>query len=181
MIEAKLTELQAQLKHTARIFSTRECQMTALRKIIESESGFSRELWNRMGELGWTAMIFPEEYGGAEAGFSDLSVIYEEIGRVLVPSPFTTSVILSGLALMDGGSPEQKSDYIPGIASGETIFSLALTEPDRGWEPGPVTTQAIEDGDNYRINGGKFFIPFAHEADYLLCLASVNSHNGQAK
>jgi len=113
-------------------------------------------------------MIFPERYGGDDLNVMDLAVVYEEIGRALFPSPHLSSVVLSGLTLLDGGSETQKEQYLTSIASGESIFSLAVTEPDYGWDAKFISTEARKQGSGYSINGTKLYVPYAHVADYLI-------------
>ena len=167
----ELTEFQKALKTAARDFLEKECPKTEVRKIQESELGYSPELWRNMADLGWASMPFPEQYGGEGASLFDLVVLYEEMGRALLPSPHLSSVVLCGLTLLRGGSEALKEEFIPKIAKGELCFTLALTEPDYGWDASSIATRATPDGDNYLITGTKLFIPYANAADYLLVVA----------
>jgi len=155
----------------ARDFLKSECPLSVVRELQDSDLGYSRELWHKMAELGWLSIIFPEEYGGEEANLLDLAVIYEEIGRALLPSPHLSSVVLSGLAILAGGSEEQKAKFLPKIGKGELVFTLALTEPEYGWTASSISTSAAVEGSHFVLNGTKLFIPYALAADYVLCVA----------
>ena len=170
-MNVEFSEIQKQMQSMARDFLKNECKLADVRKIIESSAGYSRDLWQTMGELGWLNMIFPEKYGGMGCNLLDLAVIYEEMGRVLLPSPHLTSVVLSGLTILDGGTEEQKSFFLPKIGSGEIVVALALDEPEYAWGTGKFATAAVRDGDGFVINGTKLFIPYAHNADQILCVA----------
>jgi 3-oxocholest-4-en-26-oyl-CoA dehydrogenase beta subunit len=174
-----LTEEQEMLKKTARDFLTEKCPKKFVKQIEESETGYSRELWQEIAELGWMGLAFPEKYGGGDMSFLDLAVLLEEMGRACLPSPFFSTVVLGGLPILDLGSEEQKQEYLPKLIHGEKIFTLALTEPGyHHYDASSVTVKATPDGGNYIINGTKLFVPDAHIADYLLCVARTKPKNG---
>ena len=174
-----LTEEQEMLKKTARDFLADKCLKKFVKQMEESETGYSRELWQEMAELGWMGLAFPEKYGGGGMNFLDLAVLLEEMGRACLPGPFFSTVVLGGLPILDLGSEEQKQEYLPKLIRGEKIFTLALTEPGyRHYDASSVTVKATPDGGNYTINGTKLFVPDAHIADYLLCVARTKPKNG---
>jgi alkylation response protein AidB-like acyl-CoA dehydrogenase len=167
-----LTEEQEMLKKTARDFLTDKCSKKFIKQMEESETGYSKELWQEMAELGWMGLAFPEKYGGGSMIFLDLAILLEEMGRACLPSPFFSTVILGGLPILDLGSEEQKQEYLPKLIRGEKIFTLALTEPGyHHYDASSITVTATPDGGNYTINGTKLFVPDAHITDYLLCVA----------
>ena len=174
-----LTEEQEMLKKTARDFLADKCTKTFVKQMEESETGYSKELWLEMAELGWMGLAFPEKYSGGDMNFLDLAVLLEEMGRACLPGPFFSTVILGGLPILDVGSEEQKQEYLPKLIRGEKIFTLALTEPVyRNYDASSVTVEATPDNGNYIINGTKLFVPDAHIADYLLCIARTRPENG---
>jgi len=174
-----LTEEQEMLKKTARDFLADKCSKTFVKQMEESETGYFRELWQEMGELGWMGLAFPEKYGGGDMSFLDLAVLLEEMGRACLPGPFFSTVILGGLSILDLGSEEQKQEYLPKLIRGEKIFTLALTEPGyHNYDASSVTVEAALDDGNYTINGTKLFVPDAHIADYLLCVARTKPKDG---
>jgi alkylation response protein AidB-like acyl-CoA dehydrogenase len=174
-----LTEEQEMLKKTARDFLTDKCPKTLVKQMEESETGYSKELWQEMAELGWMGLAFPEKYGGGDMNFLDLAMLLEEMGQACLPGPFFSTVILGGLPILDIGSEEQKQEYLPQLIRGEKIFTLALTEPGyQNYDASSVTVEATPDDGNYIINGTKLFVPDAHIADYLLCIARTKPENG---
>jgi len=174
-----LTEEQEMLKKTARDFLADKCPKTFVKQMEESETGYSRELWQEMAELGWLGLAFPEKYGGGDMNFLDLAVLLEEMGRACLPGPFFSTVVLGGLPILDVGSEEQKQEYLTKLIRGEKIFTLALTEPGyQNYDAASVTVEATPDDGNYIINGTKLFVPDAHIADYFICVARTKPENG---
>ena len=96
----------------------------------------------RWPRLGWQSMHIPEEYGGAGFSFLELGIVLEEMGRAVTPGPFFSSVVLGAGALLIGGSEQQKKDLLPGIASGETIATVAVVEPSGRWDADGVEMAA---------------------------------------
>ena len=167
-----LSEEQEMLKKAARDFLAQKFPKKVIKKMEESEEGYSAELWQEMAELGWMGLAFPEKYAGGGMNFLDLSVLLEEMGRACLPGPFFSTVVLGGLPILDVSNEEQKQEYLPKLARGERIFSLALTEPGyQNYDAASVTVKATSDKSDYIINGTKLFVPDAHIADYLLCVA----------
>jgi len=174
-----LTEEQEMLKKTACDFLADKCPKTFVTQMEESDTGYSRELWQEMAELGWMGLAFPEKYGGGDMNFLDLAVLLEEMGRACLPGPFFSTVVLGGLPILDVGSEEQKQEYLPKLIHGEKIFTLALNEPGyQNYDASSVTVEATPDDGNYVINGTKLFVPDANIADYLICVARTKPENG---
>ena len=166
-----LNEEQEMLKTAARGFLSKECPKALVREMAQDESGHPVELWQKMAELGWPGLIVPEAYGGLGGGFLDLAVLLEEMGRACLPGPFFSTVVLGGLFLLNAGSEEQKQDLLPGVARGEVLLTLALTEPSAGYDAASVEVKAVADNGDYVISGTKLFVPDAHIADYMMCIA----------
>lgn len=145
-----------------------------LQKMEEWELGYLPEVWKEMAEMGWMGLVFPEQYDGAGMEFQDLALLLEEMGRVRPISPFFSTVILGGLPILELGNEEQKQAIIPKIASGESIVTLALNEHSANYEAKGITMKAAASGDDYVLNGIKLFVPDAHVADYLLCVARTS-------
>jgi len=173
-----LTEEQEMLRKTARDFLTDKCPKSFVKQMEESETGFSRELWEQMAELGWMGLVFPEKYGGGDMSFLDLAVLLEEMGRACLPGPFFSTVVLGGLPILFSGREEHKQEYLPKIINGEKFFTLALTEPGyHNYDASSVTVEAARQDGTYIISGPKLFIPDAHIADYVLCVARTLPQN----
>jgi len=173
-----LSEEQEMLKTMARDFLTNRCPKTVVKEMEEDEKGYTPELWREMAGLGWMGLAFPEKYGGGDMSFLDLAILLEEMGRACLPGPFFSTVVLGGLSILDAGSEEQKQEYLKKIASGEVIFTLALTEPSARYDAASITVKATADKDAYILTGTKLFVPDAHIADYLLCVARTKEGKG---
>jgi alkylation response protein AidB-like acyl-CoA dehydrogenase len=174
MMDLALSEEQEMLKTMAHDFLTDKLPKTVVKEIEESEQGYSPELWKEMAGLGWMGLAFPEKYGGSDMNFLDLAVLLEEMGRTCLPGPYFSTVVLGGLPILDIGTEEQKQEYLPKIANGEAIFTLALTEPNASYDAVGVETKAIADKDGYTLNGTKLFVPDANVADYMLVVARTD-------
>ena len=122
-----LTEDQELLAKTAADFVAEQSPVSRFRELRDSDDplGFSRSLWKQMAELGWVGIPFPEEFGGAGLGLSELAVILEALGRNLAPEPFISTVLLAGEALLLGGSDAQKKHWIEPVAAGDAFPSIA--------------------------------------------------------
>lgn len=173
-MDPRLSEEQEILRKSARDFLTEKCPKTLVREMENDEKGYSPQLWQEIADLGWTGLVFPEKYGGGGMSFLDLAILLEEMGRVLFPGPFFSTVILGGLPILDIGSDEQKDKYLPEIISGQAIFTMALTEASGKYTASSVKAKATADNGNYVINGTKLFIHDAHVADYFLCVARTD-------
>ncbi len=166
-----LNEQQEMLRKMARDFLTTECPKKLVRDMEEDEKGYSLELWSKMAELGWLGLPFAEQYGGMGSSFLDLCVLLEEMGRACLPSPFFTSVVLSGLAIADAGDDAQKQEFLPAIANGERIVAFAFDEAEGGYDAANIALEARKQGDHYTVKGTKIFVEFANVADWILCVA----------
>lgn len=177
-----LTEEQDMLRTSARDFLQKECPKQLVRQLDESEEGYSPELWRKMAGLGWIGLPFPEEYGGGGGSFLDLVVLLETMGYNILPGPFFSTVVLGGLTILAAGNEEQKKRFLPEIASGGMILTLALTEPSARYDAASVKTTAVVRNGEYVINGTKLFVLDANVADFILCVArtkeATNPENG---
>jgi alkylation response protein AidB-like acyl-CoA dehydrogenase len=174
-MDLALSEEQEMLKTMARDFLTDKLPKTVVKEMEESEPGYSPELWKEMAGLGWMGLAFPEKYGGSDMSFLDLAILLEEMGRACLPGPYFSTVVLGGSTILDAGSEEQKGEYLPKIASGELVFTLALTEPSARYDADSIETKATADKDGYIINGTKLFVPDANVADYMLVVARTEA------
>jgi alkylation response protein AidB-like acyl-CoA dehydrogenase len=162
------TEEQDMLRVSARDFLAKECPKARVREMAKDERGYDLQLWNRMAELGWMGLVFPEEYGGMAASFMDLVILMEEMGRNIVPGPFFSTIALCALPLLEYGSSDQKTKFLPQIAKGEAIWTLALVESSGKYRASEVGLRAVLGGKNYVLEGHKLFVTDAHVADHIL-------------
>lgn len=170
-MDFSFTEEQEMLRRTARDVLEAECPKALVREMAEDEKGYSAKLWRQMAELGWMGLVFPSEYDGIGGSFLDLVVLLEEMGRACLPGPFFSTVVLGGLTILEAGNEQQKLEFLPKIASGDMILTLALTEPQAKYAPSSIAVKAVADGNDYVIHGTKLFVPDAHIADYIVCAA----------
>ncbi|CAA0087249.1 Acyl-CoA dehydrogenase [Zhongshania aliphaticivorans] len=174
-----LNEEQRLLKDTAKDFLGQTVPVSALRALRDKqdELGYNREHWQQMVELGWASMIIPEDYDGLDFGYMGLGAVIEESGRTLAASPLFSTIVLGASTIIEGGSPNQKSNFLPAIASGEISLALALEESPHH-KTDHFTTTASADGDDYIIEGKKVFVLDGHSADYLIVACKVASETG---
>ena len=167
-----LTEEQTMLKEAADGFLNEHAPIAHLRKLRDSRDadGVSRDLWRAFGEMGFAGVIIPEEHGGSGLGAVEAGVMAEALGRTLTPSPFLGTGVLSAKMLVDGGSAEQQTAWLPRIAAGEAIVSLAVDEGAKH-APARITTVAERSGNGFRLNGAKGFVLDGHVADALIVAA----------
>jgi alkylation response protein AidB-like acyl-CoA dehydrogenase len=172
-------EEQEELRRTARSFLA-DCSSPArVRKAMQTERGYDPEVWRRIGaELGWTSIIIPEVYGGAGLTYVELIALMEEMGGALLCVPFFSSICLAGNALMIGGTEEQKQQHLPGVAAGETIATLACTEPNGRWSADGIEAVAKREGSDFILNGIKMFVLDGHVADLLVVAARHPASRG---
>ncbi len=170
-----LNEAQQMLKNSAQEFLEAECPDTYVREMEEDENGYTSDMWQKLAEQGWLGLIIPEKYGGVELEFQDLAILLEEMGRYMLPGPYFSNVVLGGMSIMDSGTEEQKQEYLPRLAEGQIIVTLALNEPSGRWDAEGIQLSATENGDDYTLNGTKLFVPNAHVSDYIVVAARTGS------
>ena len=170
-----LNEAQQMLKNSAQEFLEAECPDTYVREMEEDVNGYTSEMWQKLAEQGWLGLIIPEKYGGVELEFQDLAILLEEMGRYMLPGPYFSNVVLGGMSIMDSGTEEQKQEYLPRLAEGQIIVTLALNEPSGRWDAEGIQLSATENGDDYTLNGTKLFVPNAHVSDYIVVAARTGS------
>jgi alkylation response protein AidB-like acyl-CoA dehydrogenase len=166
------TEEQDELRKTVRAFLESKSPETAVREQMETEAGYDAAVWSQMGEqMGLQGLSIPEEYGGSGYGFVELGIVLEEMGRALLCAPFYASVVLAANTLLHSGDDAAKKAHLPGIASGETIATVAFTEPSGKWDEAGVTMEANAAGDGYTLTGTKMFVLDGHTASLVIVAA----------
>jgi alkylation response protein AidB-like acyl-CoA dehydrogenase len=166
------TEEQEELRSAARAFLGDHSTSEHVRRAMESDLGHDPATWKRIGaELGWTSVIVPEEYGGIGLGFVELVALMEVTGEFLLCAPFFSTVCLGANALLEAGDEGQKQEHLPGIAEGQTLATLAFTEPNGRWDVGGIACTARRDGDDYVLQGTKRYVIDGHCADLVVVAA----------
>ena len=172
-----LSEAQQMLKNSAQEFLEAECPDTYVREMEDDERGYTAEMWQKLAEQGWLGLIIPEKYGGVELEFQDLIILLEEMGRHMLPGPYFSTVVMGGMSIMEAGTEDQKQEYLPRIAEGQIIVTLALNEPSGRWDAEGIQLTADKSGDGYVLNGTKLFVPNAHVSDNLVVAARTGEED----
>jgi alkylation response protein AidB-like acyl-CoA dehydrogenase len=175
-VELVLTEDQAFIAKTAEDFVAEKSPISRVRELRDraDATGFSRELWKEMADLGWAGIPFSEALGGADLGMAEFVTVLEALGRTLAPEPFLSTVLLAGQALRLGGSEAQQKDWLPGVIAGDTILALAHQERNSRYDLAAVETTAEPDGDGFLLSGEKIQVLDAPVADAIIVSASTS-------
>jgi len=174
-----LNEEQEELQATVRRFLADRSPLSQVRRVMETPEGHDAALWDRMaGDLGLPGLTVPETYGGAGLGQVELSVVMEELGAALTPSPYLASAVLGATALLATDDEEAKRDLLPGVAAGTTIATLAVAENGGGWDPSAVAARASLDGGRWVLDGVKTLVPDGALADLVLVAARAGDELG---
>lgn len=172
------TEEQEILRDSARRFIDKEWSVEDIKEFVDHQSSFTEEMWQKIIDLGWTAVLIPEADGGLGLSFVDLAVILEEMGRGPMPGPFISSVVLAGEAIRLAGLPHQKEAYLPKMAEGELRGTVAWTEPGDVNGLSPVELVVKRSDSFFELNGTKIFVPDADLADLIICLVETGDGTG---
>ena len=169
------SEEQEELRKSVRRFLDDKSPEAEVRRLMETTEGYDPAVWSQMAQqLGLQGLAVPEEFGGSGYTYVELIVVLEEMGRALLCAPYFSSVALAANALLTSGDDGAKKDYLPGIASGETIATVALTEPAGRWDEEGVTTAASGSGDSWTLDGTKSFVLDGHTANLILVPARTS-------
>ena len=161
-------ELKLQ-RDQANKFLSEKCPPETVRKVLEGDAPYDKDLWRQMAEMGWLGAAIPEEYGGVGLGHLAICALAEEIGYALAPVPFSSTVYMAGEAVLSLGTPAQKKRYLTGIASGQTIGTLAIAERAGALNLSNLTTH-VRDG---RLSGTKVSVPDGDIADFAVVAANA--------
>jgi alkylation response protein AidB-like acyl-CoA dehydrogenase len=178
------SEEQEELRRSVRRFLEDKSPSTEVRRLMDTTDGYDPKVWSQMAnELGLQSLHIPEAYGGQGFSFVELIVVLEEMGRSLLCAPFFSSVCLAANAILNAGTEEQKAELLPGIAAGETIATLAFTEPSGKWDANGITMEATPsdgaDGSGgYRLSGTKMFVLDGHTANLIVVAARAAGTGG---
>jgi alkylation response protein AidB-like acyl-CoA dehydrogenase len=174
------SEEQEQLREAVRKFLEAKSPESEVRRLMETTEGYDPAVWKQMAnELGLQSLHIPEAYGGQGFTFVELGIVLEEQGRALLCAPYFSTVVLAANAILNAGTDEEKGALLPGIASGETIATLAFTEPNGKWDADGITMEASESGDGYTLNGTKMFVLDGHTADLIVVAARTAGSTGE--
>jgi alkylation response protein AidB-like acyl-CoA dehydrogenase len=179
-MELVLNEEQAMLAQTARDFIKDNSPVSRLRKLRDDKDplGYSKEMWSKMAELGWTSILFSEEDGGMGLGMAEVVLVTEALGRGLAPEPFLSTIMLAGQALALGGSQELREQWLGSIIEGSKVLALAYQEKGGRFDISRIKTRAKRSGDGYSLNGEKSQVLDGFGADALIVSARTSGEEG---
>jgi alkylation response protein AidB-like acyl-CoA dehydrogenase len=176
---AVLSEEQSMLRDAAKSWVSEKSPVTTLRKLRDggNPDGFDRAAWREMAEMGWAGIIIPEEYGGSGLGYLTLGLVLEETGRTLTASPLISTALTATTALLLAGSDAQKKEWLPKIAGGKAIATLAVDEGAHH-APEKIALKAAKSGGGYALSGKKSFVLDGGVADLLIVAARTAGKAG---
>jgi alkylation response protein AidB-like acyl-CoA dehydrogenase len=163
---------QEELRTAVRRFLAEKSPESEVRRLMDTTDGYDPAVWSQMADqLGLQSLTIPEEFGGSGFTYVELLVVLEEMGAALLCAPFFSSVALGANALLTSGDDEAKKSYLPGIASGETIATLAITEENGKWDFSGIELAATPQGDGWVLHGHKMFVIDGHIANLIIVAA----------
>lgn len=179
---AVLSEEQRMLRDAARGWAQSKSPVAALRKLRDagSEEGFDPAAWREIAEMGWAGVIVPESFGGSELGCRAMGVLLEETGRTLTASPLLASGLVAASALVLGAHDEQRTEWLPRIASGEIIGALGVDEGAHH-APEQIALSAEPFGEGWRLNGRKTFVLEGAAAGLFVVAARTSGRPGSTQ
>jgi alkylation response protein AidB-like acyl-CoA dehydrogenase len=170
------SEEQEELRKVVKDFLNAKSDEATVRELMDTEDGYDTAVWTQMAEqMGLQGLVIPEEFGGSGYSFVELIVVLEEMGRRLLCAPYFSTVVLAGQTLIHSGDDAARKEHLPGIASGETIATLAYTEPNGRWDESAVTMTATRSGDAWKLNGTKLYVLDGHSADLVITAARTDA------
>jgi alkylation response protein AidB-like acyl-CoA dehydrogenase len=163
---------QEELRASVRRFLAEKSPESEVRRLMDTTEGYDPAVWSQMADqLGLQSLTIPEEFGGSGFSYVELIVVLEEMGAALLCAPFFSTVALAANALLTSGDDDAKKNYLPGIASGETIATLAITEDNGKWDFSGIELAATASGEGWTLNGHKMFVLDGHVADLIVVAA----------
>ena len=171
---------QEELRRTVRSFLADKSPESEVRRLMETTEGYEPKVWQQMGEqIGLQGLAIPEEFGGSGYTFLETGVVLEEMGRALLCAPYFSTAVLAANTLLLSDDAAAKAEYLPGIAGGESIGTLALSEEDGRWDAPGVKLAATNSGDSWSLTGTKMFVLDGHVADVILVAARIGAGTGE--
>jgi alkylation response protein AidB-like acyl-CoA dehydrogenase len=178
-MEITFSEERDELRRNVRRFMEDKSPTSEVRRLMETPEGFDPEVWSQMAnQLGLQGLVVPEKFGGSGFGFEELAIVFEEMGRAMLCAPFFSTIALATSALLSVNDESALEQYLPGIASGETIATLAHSEGAKGWELEGAVTRASVKGDQWMITGTKSFVLDGATAGLILVVAESDAGLG---
>ena len=182
-MELVLNEEQTMLDQTAKNFIKDNSPITRMRKLRDDGDplGYSKEMWKKMAELGWTSILFSEEDGGMGLGMAEVVLVTEAMGRGLAPEPFFSTIMLAGQALSIGGSPKLREQWLGPIIEGEKVLAMAYQEKGGRYDITRIKTSAKKTTNHYLLNGEKVQVLDGYGADAIIVSARTSGGDGETE
>jgi len=177
-MDFELSDDRKMILESVATFVKKELPIERMRKMRADETGFSRDVYRQMGELGWLGIHLPESAGGFGGSFVDAAIILEQFGTTLVSEPYTASSVLGGKALALAANDEQQQRWLAPMIAGETVLSLAYAEQAGRYNARNVSTRAERSRGGYRLTGEKRWVLAGHAADQLIVSARTAGDQG---
>ncbi len=169
------SEEQEELRKMVKRFLEEKSPEAEVRRLMATAEGYDPAVWEQMAnELALQGLGIPEQYGGQGFGPVELYVVFEEMGAALLCSPYFSTVALAANAILMVGSEADKASYLPGIASGQTIATVALTDDAGQWNLSATSTRASAVGDGYVLNGVRSYVTDGNVASLILVPAMTD-------
>ena len=170
-----LNETQELIRSSAGEYLADRSPSDFVRAMADDERGYTDDFWQEIGELGWLGLIVPESCGGSGMDMIDMSVLLSEWGAALAPGPLVESAVVSAAAINKFGSDAQKQEWLPAIATGETVAVPSLTGIDGSTNPSATGVRASETSNGYVLGGSTRFVPYGNSADLVLVPAETDT------
>jgi alkylation response protein AidB-like acyl-CoA dehydrogenase len=177
-VDLDFTDEQHMLREMIRGVCGAYAPLDTVRAMEDDPIGYPPELWKQMAELDLIGLMLPSEFGGSEMSAIEGAILYNELGRVLAPTPHFVSAVMGAGVLLRAGTTDQQQEWLPRVTAGDAVLSTAWLEPGQGFGPRGVQTRATGDGDSFVLDGVKLHVPFARAATRLLVLARTGAADG---
>jgi alkylation response protein AidB-like acyl-CoA dehydrogenase len=173
------TSEQEELRSSLRRFLADKSSSVEVRRLMESDDGYDPLVWKQMADqLGLQGLAIPEEYGGSGYSAVELGLVFEEMGRALLCAPYFSTVALAAQLLLSVDDEASWQRWLPRIAEGSLIATVAVTDEEGSWDLAAVTTSASQSGDGWTLDGVKMFVVDGRLADLLLVVARTDDGLG---
>jgi len=176
-VDLSFTEVQTMLRDSVEKFISNDYDFERRQQYAASDPGYSPEVWQAFAEMGWTAVPFAEDDGGFEGGPIELMVMMQQFGRGLIVEPYLANIILAGGILRRVASDSQKTQWLHPIISGELQATVAFAEPQSRYDLANIGTSAVQNGDDWIINGTKGVVPNGGNSGLLIVPARTSGNS----
>jgi len=173
------SEEQEMLRDAAKRFLADNCSTKFVRQVMADATAHDAGFWQKLVGQGWPGLLIPEQYGGANGTFLDMTVIQEEMGKAIAPGPFFAAALLGAPTFIEGASDALKKEFLPKMAEGKFIATVAVAEAAGRFDAGGIEIKASKKGAGYTLTGEKFFVPDAHVADAIVVAARTGGGSGE--